>query len=358
MEETKTENIFKRWRKALPNWAVVLITIILAVAVAFLIGTIAIGGIMGILGSGQEAPSKAFSGPSKSYIAKIKVVGEIGPASNIFLSSDQAYHHQWTLQTIDTLIGDENNQGIYLWLNTPGGGVYESDELYLKLMEYKEKTGRPIYSYMGKMAASGGYYIAAASDEILANRNTWTGSIGVTLGTMFDVSEFLEKHGIKTETITSGDNKAMGSYYEPLTEEQREIYLSLVNDSYDRFVEIVAEGRGMTNEETRKVADGRIYTAAQALDVGLIDAIMGEKEAEDTIIAKFGEETVIYNCYYRPDTQFSLFGSGGFDIWDFLTGKSGTSSRSEYEGDVAAVLDLVHELEEAGAPPLQYLYTG
>ena len=383
MRRLKVPIFVEAWREALPKWAFTMVSLVLIVLVAVLLGALAWGFVLHMAGTSQPPPTKAFSGPSWSYIAKIKVVGAIGSNASVFLSSDQAYHHLWTLQTIDTLIGDEKNKGIYLWLDTPGGGVYESDELYLKLMEYKEKTGRPIYTYMTKMAASGGYYIAASSDEIYANRNTWTGSIGVTLGTLFDISGLLDKYGIKTETITSGDNKAMGNYYEPLTEEQRAIYQSLVDDSFERFVAIVATGRGMTDAEARKVSDGRIFTASQALDAGLIDAIMGEKEAEEFIKEKFDGGADFYLCFFRPDTQFALFNPSGFNIWDLLRGLifssgvtdgtgfgSGSGSDSfgsgpdssgrgfESSGDVAAVLDLVRELEARGLPLPQYLYTG
>ena len=363
MEKAKNTNIYSILKKVLPDWAIVFILLVLAVLIAAILTGLIWNGITGASAANRAVVSKAFSGPSWSYIAKVKVVGPIGSNASVFQSSDQAYHHAWTLQTIDTLIKDENNKGIYLWMDTPGGGVYESDELYLKLMEYKEKTERPIYVYMGKLAASGGYYIAMSSDEIYANRNTWTGSIGVTLGTLYDISGFLDEHGIKTETITSGRNKAMGNYYEPLTDEQRKIYQSLVDETYERFVAIVKEGRSMDDDKARKLADGRIYTAYQALEAGLIDAVMGEKEAEEAIKAKFEDGTEFYTCYYRPDRQFTLFSSGGFDIWDLIGGntKAGNTkadNNPEYQGDLAAVLELMRELEEAGAPPLKYLYTG
>ncbi|MCL1896921.1 MAG: signal peptide peptidase SppA, partial [Clostridiales bacterium] len=240
-------------RASFPGWATVIITIACTIVAGFVILAVIVLQFA-VFDTGTE--SKAYSGPSGSYIAKVKVAGEIGGAANRYYSSDIAYHHSWTLETIDTLIADDNNKGIYLWINTPGGGVYESDELYLKLMEYKEKTGRPIYVYMEKMATSGGYYVAAAADEIYANRNTWTGSIGVTMGTFFDVSEFLEEHGVHTETITAGSNKAMGGYFDPLTDEQLGIFQGLVDDAYDRFVGIIAAGRDIPESDVRKLADG------------------------------------------------------------------------------------------------------
>ena len=344
----------KRERARIPDWALVIIALLVAAALV-----IAVFSVIFLVVLDTEPETKAFSGPSSPYVARITIAGEISGSANRFSSSDVAYHHIWTMETIDTLIGDSDNKGICLWLETPGGAVYESDELYLKLMEYKEKTGRPIYAYMRKIAASGGYYAAAATDEIYANRNTWTGSIGVTIGTLFDVSGFLESHGVSTETITSGRNKAMGSYYEPLTDEQREIFQSLVDDAYDRFVSIVALGRGMTEKEVRIVADGRILTAQQALDAGLIDGILGEKEAEDAIKAKFDEGTIMHDCYFKPDSGYlSLFasvlgGRQGF-LENILSGFGG----SLYKGDVAAVLDLAREQAENDIPPIKYLYTG
>jgi len=344
----------KSINKLFPRWA--MITIIVAAIVTIAVALIALS-ISSLFS--QEADSRVFSGPSYPYIARIKIVGEISGSASRFASSDNVYHHKWTIQTINTLMNDSNNKGICLWIDTPGGAVYECDELYLKLMEYKERTGRPIYAYMRRIATSGGYYTASAADEVFANRNTWTGSIGVTLGTLFDVSGFLEKYGIKTDTITSGQNKAMGNYYEPMTDEQRAIFQSLVDDAYDRFVAIVAEARGMTDKEARVLADGRLFTAGQALDAGLIDGIMGETDAETEIKSRFEGGASIYDCFYKPDTYYlSLFTSvfgGRQGLLDMI---GSAFDGSLYKGDVAAVLELVQEQAESGVPPLKYLYVG
>ena len=205
------------------------------------------------------------------FIAVVNVEGVIGSSSGFI--EEASYNHQFTLDAIDELISDPQNKGLMLHINSPGGGVYESDELYLKIKEYQETTARPVYSYLASTAASGGYYIAANSDQIVANRNTLTGSIGVTIGTIYDFSGFLEKNGIKTETITAGDNKAMGSISEPLTDEQKDIYQSIVDESYDQFVGVVAEGRNLPVATVTKMADGRVYTAKQALENKLVDKI-------------------------------------------------------------------------------------
>ena len=203
----------------------------------------------------------------------IRVEGEISDYGSTGIFSSYAYDHQYTLNKIDSLTESNSNRGILLYVDSPGGGVMESDEVYLKLLDYKEKTGRPIYAYFASQAASGGYYISMAADHITCNRNCMTGSIGVRLNTLLDMTGLLEKLGIKAVTITSGENKAMGDSYTELTEEQRQILQDYIDESYAQFVEIVAQGRNMTTEEVRVVADGRIYSAKQALNARLVDEI-------------------------------------------------------------------------------------
>ena len=228
------------------------------------------------------------------YIGVLDVNGTIQSDSGSELTT-QSYHHSWTLKKIDQLKSDSNNRGLIIAVNTPGGGVYESDELYLAIKDYKETTGRPVYSYMKSQATSGGYYISAPCDKIIANRNCWTGSIGVTIGTMYDITGLLKKYGVKTVTITSGKNKAMGSYTNELTEEQQEILQSLVDEAYEQFVGIVAEGRGMSVKDVKKLADGRIYTAKQAKANGLIDEIATYDEAVDDMKKRFELDSCVVN---------------------------------------------------------------
>lgn len=193
--------------------------------------------------------------------------------------SNATYDQKWLNQTIDNAYYDKSNKGIALKINSPGGTVYESDETYLKLLKYKEDTGRPVYAYMESMAASGGYYIAAAADEITANRNTMTGSIGVIAMQHLDITALLDRWGIQMEAVHSGDNKLMGSSYEPLTDEQRAIFQAMSDEAYEQFVGIVAESRGMDVDAVKTLADGRIYTAAQAKENGLIDEVFLTEEA-------------------------------------------------------------------------------
>ena len=236
---------------------------------------VALVGAIGMMGVNRNLDTSVagIKTPGSEYIATLYVEGTIQDGNTDYFGRASGYQHQWTMDAIDDLMYDDSNMGIILFVNSPGGTIYESDELYLKLCEYKENTERPVYAVMGSMAASGGYYISAPSDKIFANRNTWTGSIGVTIGTIMDFSEFLENSGIKSKTITSGEHKAMGSNLNEMTAEEEAIWRSLVDEAYEQFVEVVADGRNMDITNVKAIADGRIYSAKQAIDVGLVDEL-------------------------------------------------------------------------------------
>ena len=212
---------------------------------------------------GNEA--KKIMRNKKDYIAAVYIEG-------IIEEKNATYNQKWLLSVIDKLKYDDNNVAIALYINTPGGGVYEADEVYLSLMDYKS-AGKKIYVYMGPLAASGGYYISCAADEIYANRNTLTGSIGVISSQVYDLTELLENLGIESTTIYSGENKNLGNFNEPFTEEQQDIMQAICDECYEQFLGIVVESRNFSYEEGKKLADGRIYTAKQALNNGLIDKI-------------------------------------------------------------------------------------
>lgn len=198
------------------------------------------------------------------------------------------YQHTWTLNQIDALMDNEYNKGIMLYVNSPGGGVYESDELYLKLKEYKEVTGRPVYAYMAQTAASGAVYISMAADKIYANRMTMTGSIGV-ITSVTDTTGLQELIGVKQDKITSGPNKAMGN---PLTDEQRVIFQSIVDEYYDIFVGIVAENRKLDLNKVYELADGRVYSPQQAKELGLIDEIGTYEQAVEDMMTTYNLQDV------------------------------------------------------------------
>jgi len=211
----------------------------------------------------------SFNAPLNPYIAVVEVKGTIQEQtqSSVF-TLEEGYLHTTTLEYIDQLIQDKNNKGILLYVDSPGGTVYESEELYLKLLQYKEETGCPVWTYMAHYAASGGYMVSMAADKIYANTNTTTGSIGVIMSG-YDMTGLYEKLGIEYVSITSGENKDSSQ----LNDEQIEIYQSQVDECYESFVDIVEKGRNMSEKDVKKLADGRTYTAKQALEKGLIDEI-------------------------------------------------------------------------------------
>ena len=259
------------------------------------------------------------------YIGVIHVEGTISE------DAGGTYNHQYLLNAIDAMIEDSENQGLILYLDTPGGSVFASDELYFKIKEYQEKTERPVYASMQSMAASGGYYVSAPCDKIIANRNCWTGSIGVTLGTMYDVSELLDNLGIKTNTITSGANKAMGSSVEPMTSEQHAIFQSMVDEAYEQFVGIVAEGRDMKLDKVKKLADGRIYTAKQALANGLIDQIGTFEEAVEDMKKE----------YELDDCEVEDFSAPASSDWTSLLGLASNAADGSANLSADAVQQLI-----------------
>lgn len=249
--------------------------------------------------------------PEEEFVGLLYIVGEIGPSSgDIWATSTGAYNHNLYMDYIEQLMYAENNKGIMLYIDSPGGTVYESDELYLKLMEYKELTGRPIWAYFASQACSGGYYIGMAADKIYANRNCWTGSIGVIIS-MMNTKGLYDKIGIEEIDITSGKNKAMGSSGLELTEEQYAILQSLVDESYEQFVDIVCEGRNLDEATVKTLADGRIYSAKQALEHNLIDAIGSfEDEQIDFAVEEGISDSVLYHSPEAETVNFwmSLYG--------------------------------------------------
>lgn len=232
-----------------------------------------IGGVIGQTPS-HTSVSSDFLG---DRIDVLRIEGVIGESDDSLFSTSY-YNHEFIIDSLNELIDDPSSKGLIVFIDSPGGSVYHTDEIYLKLLEYKQ-SNRPVYASFGSTAASGGYYIACAADKIICNRNTLTGSIGVIMQSIMDMSGLYEKLGIKVETITAGENKAMGNGLEPLTDEQRAILQSMLDETHEQFIEIVATGRHMTIDQATRLADGRIYTAKQALANELVDEIGNFEDA-------------------------------------------------------------------------------
>lgn len=277
------------------------VIIVVLSIVLFLCLSVGIVGCAALLGTSSNSNTLDF--PTDDYVGVLHIEGTIAATSttSLLYGTDGSYNHDYVLGAIEEMQNDTLNRGILLYIDTPGGEIYATDEVYVALENYKAATGRPVYAYFATYACSGGYYIAMAADEIYAHRMTTTGSIGVTYGTHIDLSGLCEKLGIKTEDITSGANKAMGSYFSPLTDEQREIYQSQLDEYYGYFVEVVKDGRNMTEDAVLALADGRTYTAKQALENGLIDGISDYALFKEHIETALGSSVTFHDIEYAVD---------------------------------------------------------
>ena len=211
-------------------------------------------------------------GNSSEVIQKISIDGEINAEMT------NTYSRGSVLNQIKEAKGNPNVKAILLSVNSPGGGVYETAELYNAL----KNSGKDVYVSMKKTAASGGYYVSTPAKKIFVNTETTTGSLGVIMSYV-SAQKFLNDHGIKQETIRSGEQKAVGGLTEDLPESTRKILQEQNKEAYERFVKAIAEGRHLSEDEVKKLADGRTYTGTQAVANKLADKVGTEDELIDLI---------------------------------------------------------------------------
>ena len=232
---------------------------------------------------------------------------------------------------------DDDISGLIIKINSPGGTVTASDIIYHELVKFRQKNKIPVYACITGVGTSGGYYVASASNDITAHPTAITGSIGV-IELKFNAERLLNKIGLEDETIKSGDKKDIFSPFRPITFEEREILQTIIDHLNNRFVDAVFAGRKdlLTKEQITKLGDGRIYTAQQALDSGLIDHI---EYLDDTVIRMKNNldiENARIITYYRageyPSTIYSSSPSDNSTILGLLGGQtSGFSPLSGVE---------------------------
>jgi len=180
-----------------------------------------------------------------------------------------------SLQTVNELKNfaeDPTVRAIVMRIDSPGGGVAPSQEIYNAVRRIRKENNKTVVASMGTVAASGGYYIAVATDRILANPGTLTGSIGVIMQ-MANFQELLEKIGVKNIVVKSGKFKDIGSPFRPMAEEDRRLLQSVMDDVHRQFIEAVADGRSLDSSEVEQLADGRVFTGRQAKSILLVDEI-------------------------------------------------------------------------------------
>jgi len=202
-------------------------------------------------------------------------------------------------------------KAIVVRIDSPGGAVAPTQEIFEEIQRTKKK--KPCIASMGSIAASGGYYIASACDKIVANPGTMTGSIGVIMQ-LGNVEELMKKIGVKGYNVKSGANKDIGSPFQPLSPEGRQILQSLVDNVHGQFVTAVAKGRGMDEGRVRKLADGRIYSGAQAKELGLVDQFGTLEDAIELAARRVGlpAEPAVYYSRPEPERWWEKFFMGVF----------------------------------------------
>lgn len=177
-------------------------------------------------------------------------------------------------------------KAIVLRIDSPGGGVVASQEIYSEVLKTRADGRVKVVTSMGNLAASGGYYIAAATDKIVANPGTLTGSIGVIME-LANVQGLLEKVGVQSVVIKSGTHKDLASPFRTMSAEDRAILQTVLDDVHDQFIQAVAAGRAMKVEQVRDLADGRVFTGRQARTVKLVDEL-GDLQDAIKLAGKLG----------------------------------------------------------------------
>jgi len=251
-------------------------------------------------------PSKA-----KEKVLVIDIEGMIGPLGQGTLLDREGdvlsrVYHRLEKASMDPLV-----KGVILRLDTPGGDVTSSDVLYHEIRKFKEKKRAPVVALMMGVAASGGYYVASACDSIVAHPSTITGSIGV-ISVFPNIEGLFDKVGVKAIVIKSGGMKDAGSPFRSMSAEEQRIFQDIIDEFYEKFLRVVEERRkdAIAREELTKIADGRVYTAAQALELNLIDKIGYFDDALAEVLSQIPmrEAKVIAYSYY-PKRQTNLYAS-------------------------------------------------
>ncbi|MCK1991854.1 signal peptide peptidase SppA [Peribacillus muralis] len=273
-----------------------------------------------------------------NVIAVFDVEGTIQDTGEASLLSSATYNHRAFMDKLKMAEENDDIKGIILRVNSPGGGVVESAEIYDKILDIK-KVKKPVYVSMGSMAASGGYYISAPANKIYASPETMTGSLGVIMHG-YNYEKLAKKYGVEFETIKSGPHKDIMSPTREMTGEERDILQNMINNSYDQFVKVIADGRGMTEQEVRKIADGRIYDGRQAKENHLIDDFGHLDDVIAAMKTDLGKKDAQVIRYTDEAGFGSLFSMG---------------AQKMLGNDVETAL-LTKILSSSNSPRLMYLY--
>lgn len=238
---------------------------------------------------------------------------------------------------------DEAVKAIVLRISTPGGTVTASDILYHEIQEMKKTRKVPVIASIMDLGTSGGYYVAMAADRVVAHPSSVTGSLGVIMLTL-NASGLMEKIGVRADAVMSGPHKDMGSPFRTMTDQDRAIFQGVIDSLYARFLRVIEQGRPDLKPETiRQLADGRIYSATQAKDHGLIDGIGYLDDALELAKKEAGIEEAQVVMYRRP---------GGYQP-NIYAQSPGAPGRTDW---IFPKLDPVSLLLAGGTPAFMYLW--
>ncbi|MGR3311240.1 MAG: signal peptide peptidase SppA [Candidatus Brocadiales bacterium] len=257
-------------------------------------------------GEERKFAETVIEGTGDNKILVISIVGIISNGDSGGLFRGRQSIVETVKRELEQAGKDDKLAAVLLEIDSPGGGITASDIIYNYILKFKEKTKKKVVVCMKDVAASGAYYISMAADKIVAHPTTITGSIGVIMP-LINIEDLIERYGVKDNSITSGSMKDIGSPTRAMSQEEEAVLKSIIDEMYMRFVTIISENRGMSVEEIKRLADGRIYTGKQALDNGLVDQLgyMDDAISATKELAGITEAQIIR--YQRPWRISDLF---------------------------------------------------
>jgi protease-4 len=270
--------------------------------------------------SGEALKEYTIEGKGKEKVLVIPVTGFLSDKPGGRLAGNRVSAVEEVVSRLRLARENGDVRAVVFEVNSPGGSITASDMIYKEIVDFKEKTGAKVVALFMDLAASGGYYMSLAADRIIAHPTTITGSVGVILITP-KVSGLMDKLGIVVEVNKSGSEKDIGSPFRPATPEERKIFQDITDDMGRKFIDLVGRNRKIGQENLQKIATARIYSADEALRLGLIDSIGyvqdGVREAKKLAGLPEDAKVVVYrHAKYPDDTLYNTAvngaGSGPF----------------------------------------------
>lgn len=266
---------------------------------------LAFGGLAAMVKGGGEVGAKTevvVAGDVTKKVYKLNVTGVI----------DETLEKQF-LRLLKRVEEDTTTRGVLVHVDSPGGTVTASDNIYRALTSLKKRKNLPVVITQGGLATSGGYYISAAGDRVYASRTTWTGNIGVIMQ-RFNVSKLMEKWGVEDATLVSSgaDFKDAGSMFKPENAKDRQYLQGLMDSAFDEFKQVIQSGRGSAlKRPIGEIANGKVFTAEEAQTLGLVDGTGGQDEAVAYLKSLPGLGSLHLVALEEPPTLAALLGVKG-----------------------------------------------